>query len=138
MVAPAAGEIAHPWYTEANVQTRLIGWLREHGYFRAQEAATVPDAAEQPVAFRGAYDQELWVRVAGLPEHRPETEAERRFAAAILDLIRYRNENKDVSLALALPDDSSPYTAAVAATAWLQQAMPFHLYWVAESGTVRV
>ena len=138
MVAPAAGDIARPWYTEAHVQTQLIGWLREHGYFRTQQIGATPHIEVQPLVFRGAYDQELWIRVIGYPEHRADAAADERFGTAIYGLVRDRTKNSAVSLALALPDGFPPYTAAVAATAWLQRTMPFHIYWVAQSGTVRV
>lgn len=82
--------------------------------------------------------RELWVSVKGFPENSPNTQARHWFSGAVFDLILYHGENPDVTLALGLPDGFPTYKGLPPRVKWLQESMPFRIYWVAESGRVSV
>lgn len=82
--------------------------------------------------------KELWVSVKGYPENSPNNQARHWFSSAVFDLVLYRGQNPDVSLAIGLPEGFSTYKGLIPRIRWLQDSMPFKIYWVAESGKVSV
>lgn len=133
---PSSSERA--WYWEGNVQSRLVAWLRGHGFVVKQEANTATREAGTDIIAESMSGHELWVSVKGYPERSTHVQARHWFANAIFDLILYRNERADVILAIALPDGFTTYATLARRTTWLRETMPFNIYWIAESGAVRV
>ncbi len=126
------------WYWEGNIQNCLARWLRQQGYIIRQEANTATREAGTDIIAERASGQELWVSVKGYPERSTHVQARHWFAGALFDLVLYRNERTDVALAIALPDGFATYLNLAIRTLWLRNAMPFSIYWIAESGDVRV
>lgn len=126
------------WYWEGNIQSRLVRWLRERGYDIVQEADTATREAGKDIIAAAADGTELWVSVKGFPERSSHVQARHWFAGAVFDLILYRAERADVRLALAFPESFTTYASLAARVAWLRASMPFTIYWVSESGEVRV
>jgi hypothetical protein len=140
-VKPASpqGEISERrWYWEGNVQSGLVRWFREHGYAIEQEANTATREAGKDIVATDHDGMAVWVSVKGFPERSTHVQARHWFAGALFDLVLYRNERPDVRLALAFPDGFTTYRSLAARTAWLRTAMPFTIYWVSESGEVRI
>jgi hypothetical protein len=125
------------WYWEGHVQSSLVRWFREHGYAIEQEANTATHEAGKDIIATAPDGAPLWVSVKGFPDRSTHVQARHWFAGALFDLILYRNERKDVRLALAFPDGFTTYRSLAARTAWLRTSMPFTIYWVSESGEVR-
>ncbi len=120
------------------MQCALVAWLVGQGYWiaGASNAAAGSDRIDiEAVAPDG---RDLWVSVKGYPEQSQDSQARNRFAAAVLDLVCYRNRRADVELALGLPDGFATYAALAPGTAWLRQVTPFRIFWVSEDGAVRV
>ena len=136
---PLRGEsTVRPWCWEGNVQAALVRWFRDHGYVIEQEANTATREAGKDIVATDPDGRTVWVSVKGFPERSLHVQARHWFAGALFDLILYRHERPDVRLALAFPDGFTTYTALAARTAWLRTSMPFTIYWIAESGTVRI
>ncbi len=125
---------AEPWYSDGNVRSRLVNWLRDHGYFQTDDAAT-HDAGPDLIV-RNVYDATSRISVRGFPDGGGQDGARQWFAGALLDLALHRGDEADTHLALALPAGFATYTTLAAGIAWLHDAMPFTIYWVAESGEV--
>jgi hypothetical protein len=81
---------------------------------------------------------ELWISVKGYPEKSHHVQARHWFSGALFDLILYHGENPKARLGIALPDDFTTYENLVPRIKWLKESMPFQIYWVNESGSVRV
>ncbi len=113
------------------------GWP-EGGYLIQKVADTAARSPGKDIDAIGPDGRVLWVSVKGYPEKSKHTQARHWFAGGILDLVRYRHEREDVSLALCLPDGFTTYQNLARQTPWLRNAMPFVIYWVLESGEVRV
>lgn len=130
---------ALPWYREEHIRARLGNWLRDHGYFPATDATTGDTGTDLVV--QSVYGATSRISVRGYPDGDRQDEARQWFAGAVFDLARHRdtrNQNGgDVGLALALPAGFTIYTTLTADIAWLRDAMPFTIYWVTESGSVR-
>lgn len=127
----------HPWFWEGNVQRTAAASLRERGWDIVGEADT---ASREPgtdiVATRAS--KTLWVTVKGYPERsgrtHPATQARHWYAAAIFDIVRYREAKPDIVLAVALPDFPT-YRSLARQTAWLETAAPFAFIWIAADGS---
>jgi hypothetical protein len=136
--APLPSASQRLWYWEGNVQSRLVAWLRDHGFVVKQEANTATREAGTDIIAESASGQELWISVKGYPERSTHVQARHWFANALFDLVLYRNERTNVILAIALPDGFTTYATLARRTTWLRETMPFNIYWIAESGNVRV
>lgn len=137
---PASESInnARPWYWEGNVQAAVAAHLVSEGYSIRSVANTESREPGKDIIAISPDGRELWVSVKGFPENSPNTQARHWFSGAVFDLILYHGENPDVSLALGLPDGFSTYKGLAPRVKWLQESMPFRIYWVAESGRVSV
>lgn len=122
------------WYCEEHVRSRLVFWLRDHGYFPMNGTAA-PDS-DNLLVVRSVYGAISRIAVRGFPGDTAH-EARQWFANAVLDLALQRDDDADVGLALALPAGFTAYATLAAGITWLRGAMPFTIYWVTESGNVQ-
>jgi hypothetical protein len=72
----------------------------------------------------------------GFPTTSPQPQARHWFAGALFDLELYHSERADVRLALALPKRFPTYHRLLARVDWLKAALPFTVFWVAETDEV--
>jgi hypothetical protein len=86
-------------------------------------------------------DKSLWVTVKGYPQGtektNPSVQAVHWFKQAVFDIVEYRERDKIVSLAVALPDYPRYHSLAQRIT-WLKPVANFIYYWVKQSGEVSV
>ena len=68
----------------------------------------------------------------------PSTQARHWFSHAVLDVVRYRDESDRVLLAIGLPDGFVTYRNLASSVLWLRANLPFTIFWVDESGAIRV
>ncbi len=129
---------ADAWPSAQRVQTLLLAYLAGHGDFREQDRHNDAGDGAADMTVRNVYDAETFIAVRGYPAPDNPAQARTWFAEALLDLALHHGAGGSSSLALALPDGFAAYTHLATQTRWLSAAMPFHLYWVAESGSVRV
>ena len=129
-----------PWYWEGNVQSTLVTWLKSHGFFIDHVANTATREAGKDIIAVAPDGKTLWVSVKGFPqgERHTTTQARHWFSHAVFDIVLYRNERSDVNLALAFPEGFRTYKALAARIGVLRRAIPFTIYWISESGTVRI
>ena len=121
------------------MQSTLAAWLTHQGLRIERVANTATREAGKDIVAVTAEGKTLWVSVKGFPEGmKPYTQARHWFSGAVFDLILYRDERADVELALAFPDGFPTYRALAARLSPLRQAMPFTIYWISESGSVRI
>jgi len=129
--------VDRPWYWEGNVQSKLASWLRESGWSIAQEANTsTRETGIDLIANRGP--KQLWVSVKGWPENSPNVQARHWFAGAILDVVRYRDIDHTVRLAIGIPSGYKTYQNLVNSVQWLRRTLPLLIMEVSQAGDVRV
>ena len=138
MEAPKAKRVlsTRPWYWEGNIQSVLVAWLVGRGYMIRSVTDTAAREQGKDIVAVSPDGRELWVSVKGYPEKSAGVQARHWFAGALFDLVVYRGESPDADLALGLPDGFGTYAGLASRVAWLRIAMPFTIYWVAESGAV--
>ncbi len=56
----------------------------------------------------------------------------------MFDLVLYRDESNSADLSLGLPDGFATYKNLTDRVTWLRSHLPFTIYWVSESGEVRL
>jgi hypothetical protein len=125
-----------PWSWEGNVQTRLATWLSTRGFAVRQDANTAAREHGIDVIARSSSRRDLLVTVKGWPEEGADAQARHWFAGALLDLALSRSDYPDAQLGVAFPDGFATYKALAHRTAWLAEAVPFSIFWVAENGEV--
>lgn len=135
--ADAVGPTRSSWYWEGNVVSRLVSWLANRSYSIRSVADTAARSAGKDIVATTPDGKELWITVKGYPENRSNTQARHYFAGALLDVALYRSEGTDAEVAIALPDGFATYVNLAARITWLRNAVPFTIYWVDESGSVR-
>lgn len=128
-------ESGRPWFWEGNVQAAVVAWLCQQGWTVLRTADTATREPGKDIEARRD-GSDLWVTVKGLPLAHPNAQARLWFADAIFDVVRYRQENSAVLIAIALPV-SHLYQRWMERTAWFQRAAPFDYLWVSEDGAVR-
>lgn len=83
----------------------------------------------------------IWVSVKGYPKGtdktNPSVQAGHWFKQAIFDIIAYRERDRNVLLAVALPDFPR-YRSMAERITWIKPAANFYYFWVNESGDVVV
>lgn len=126
------------WYWEGNVQSKVISFLAAQGYHIRSVANTA--SHQQGIDIMAEKDGEpLWVSVKGYPEGtqktNPSLQAGHWFKQAIFDMVEYRERDKNVSLAIALPNFPC-YRSMARRITWLKPASNFSYFWVNEDGTV--
>lgn len=129
---------SNDWYWEGNVKAKVVNYLVLNGYFIRSVADTTSRALGKDIVALARDGNELWVSVKGYLEKSQHEQAHHWFSHAIFDLILYRGESSTVKLALALPDGFTTYANLLPRVEWLKQTMPFEIFWVSESGGVRV
>jgi hypothetical protein len=129
---------ADAWPSAQRVQTLLLAYLKGHGQFREQSDHNDAGDGAADVTVRNVYDAETFIAVRGYPTPDDPAQARTWFAEALLDLALHHTADGSLHLALALPDGFAAYTHLATQTQWLHDAMPFHIYWIAESGSARV
>jgi hypothetical protein len=137
VVQPAADERARPWFWEGNVQARIVENLERSGYTIGHTENTATREAGTDIVARSADGRVLWVTVKGFPEKSALVQARHWFAGALLDVALYRGVEPRIELAVGLPDFQT-FRTLVSRVTWLMSVVPFSVFWVAESGTVRM
>jgi len=126
------------WYWEGNVQARVVSYLAYNGYTVQRVANTASREAGKDIIAVASDGSELWVSVKGYPERSSSTQARHWFSGAVFDLLLYRGQDPNVKLALAFPTGFVTYSNLLLRIAWLQEMIPFKVFWVSEDGSVRV
>ena len=119
------------------MQARIAAHLESQGLSVVSTADTATREAGKDLIARTPGSAELWVSVKGYPERSSHTQARHWFSHAIFDLVMYRDEDSDVTLAIGLPDGYSTYRNLVGRVTWLRKQLPFWVFWVSEDGQVR-
>ncbi len=130
-----------PWHWEGNVQARLVTHLASEGWRLVSAANTAAKSTGKDIVAERDR-KSLWISVKGFPESKsrthPATQARHWFSHAVFDVVMYRDEDASVELAIGLPAGYTTYENLAARVRWLRQNLPFSIYWVSESGTVRL
>jgi hypothetical protein len=137
---PDTGDTERLWHWEGNVQARLVTWLARDGWSIMSAANTAAKSAGKDIiAERDG--RTLWVSVKGFPtgtqKTNPSTQARHWFSHAVFDLVMYRDQSDSAELALGLPDGFATYQNLAERVRWLRTNLPFSIFWVAESGSIR-
>lgn len=128
------------WFWEGNVQEKVVTYLAMQNYRIISQADT---ASQQQgidiVAERNGII--LWVSVKGYPKGtartNPSVQAAHWFKQVIFDMIEYREQDKEVLLAVALPDYRRHHSLAEKIS-WFKPVAKFSYFWVNENGDVSV
>jgi hypothetical protein len=128
------------WFWEGNVQSKVINSLAMQGYHIRSVADTA--SHQQGIDIVAEKDgKPLWVSVKGYPQGtdktNPSVQAGHWFKQAIFDIVEYRERDKNVSLAIALPDFPR-YRSMSQKITWLKPVANFSYFWVNENGDVVV
>lgn len=128
-------EVERPWFWEGYIQDRVVEHLISEGYGILRSANTA--SREPGIDIEAESDgRRLWVSIKGYPTSSPYMQARHWFGAAIFDLVLYREQRSDVSLALGLPRGLKTYENLAARVTWLRTSMPFTTFWVDGQGRV--
>jgi hypothetical protein len=131
---PASSQ-SRPWYWEGNVQDRIKAHLKTSGWQIISSADTASRAAGKDIV--ATKDGEtLWVSVKGWPEKSANVQARHWFSGALFDLVMYRTESQQPRLAVGLPDGFATYRNLLPRVRWLQERLPFEVFFVSEGGDV--
>lgn len=117
----------------------MVSWLERKKWCIRQTANTAAKAqGKDIVATKGSV--ELWVSVKGFPtgteRTNAATQARHWFAHALFDVLLYRDERRDVELAIALPAGFPTYGKLAGRVRWLRDNLPLTFLWVSEDGEV--
>ena len=113
-------------------------WLSSRGFAVRQAANTATREQGIDVIAGSSSGRDLLVTVKGWPEESADVQARHWFAGTLLDLVLYRGDYPDAQLGVAFPDGFTTYKTLARRTAWLAEAVPFSIFWVAEGGDVTV
>jgi hypothetical protein len=126
------------WFWEGNVQSRVVIYLATLSYCIRSVADTASHQQGIDIVAE-KNEKNLWVTVKGYPrgteKTNPSIQATHWFTHAVFDIVQYRERDKYVSLAIALPDYPRYHTLAQRIT-WFKLAANFIYYWVKQSGEV--
>jgi hypothetical protein len=111
--------------------------LKRLGYAIESVVDTGTKEPGTDIVARSSGGQGLWVTVKGFPEKSAYTQARHWFAGALMDVVLYRGAESAIDLAIGLPDGFPTFQALASRVAWLRDRVPYSVYWVGESGTVR-
>jgi len=128
------------WFWEGNVQAKVMGFLGMQGYSIRSAADT--SSHQQGIDIVAEKEGKLlWVSVKGYPQGtdktNPSVQAGHWFKQVIFDMIEYRERDKDVMLAVALPDFPR-YHSLTQKITWFQPVAKFSYFWVKANGDVEV
>jgi len=128
------------WFWEGNVQAKVVAHLIAQNYQITSQADTASyQKGIDIVAERDGII--LWVSVKGYPKGtdktNPSLQASHWFKQVIFDMIEYRERDKKVLLAVALPDYPR-YHSLAKKILWFKPVANFSYFWVKENGEVSV
>ena len=130
-----------PWHWEGNVQSILVKHLIHNGISVSRTANTATREQGIDIEAISQTGCPIWITVKGYPEDKgkahPATQARHWFSQAIFDIILYRNESEDASLAIGLPDGYPAYINLAKRINWFLKTSKTTIYWVSKSGRVR-
>ncbi len=126
------------WFWEGNIQAKIIEYLVSN---KCQILSVADTASRQPgidiVAKKDGLN--IWVSVKGYPRETEKTKASTQashwFKDVIFDVLRYRQEEKNVIIGVGLPDFPRFHNLANSIS-WLKTTGKFTYFWVAENGQV--
>lgn len=128
------------WFWEGNIQSKIVNYLMTQNY----RICSVADTATHQQGIDIIAEQNgknLWVSVKGYPKGtdktNPSSQAVHWFKHAIFDIIQYREKDKNVLLAVALPDYPR-YHTLTKKISWFKPVAKFSYFWVKENGEVSV
>lgn len=132
---------ARPWHWEGHVQAAVEAWLVGRGWTITQAVDTASKQQGTDLIASKPH-RRLWVTVKGFPAQTertyPATQARHWFSHAMFDVMIYRERDRDVEIAVALPDGKPTYLNNAGKVTWFQAAADFAYFWVDEHGGVRV
>ena len=128
------------WFWEGNIQSKVIHYLAANGFYIRSVADTA--SHQQGIDIVAEKDgKSLWVSVKGYPQGtdrtNPSVQAGHWFKQAIFDIIDYRERDKNVLLAVALPDYPR-YRSLAQKITWFKPVANFVYFWVKEDSQVVV
>lgn len=141
-VAEARATTSKPWFWEGHVQAALVQHLTASGWALVSQADTASKEAGVDIVANDPQGQAWWISVKGYPESRadkrtrPSTQAPHWFAAAMLDVAKYRTKSDDVMIGVAFPGPFTTYERLMRQTEWLQYAAGHWYFVVQENGDV--
>ncbi len=126
------------WFWEGNVQSLVIVYMSANHY----QIRSVADTANHQQGIDIIAEKNgkfLWVSVKGYPRGTERTnatiQAAHWFKEVVFDMIEYRERNREVLLAIALPDYPR-YHSLAKKISWLKPVANFSYYWVKENGNI--
>ncbi|MBT9142916.1 MAG: hypothetical protein DDT32_01600 [Syntrophomonadaceae bacterium] len=126
-----------PWYWEGNIQAVLASYLAKNEYKIMSIANTASRESGKDIEAIMPEGKTLWISVKGWPEKSQNTQARHWFSQGMFDIILYRNESKDIELALAFPDGFPTYHNLTKRIKWFQELAKFKIFWISEEGLIR-
>lgn len=128
----AIEEYHKTWYWEQNVQDVIVSFLKGEGYIILSEAnSKTHERGIDIIAKKNG--KELWVTVKGFPRMKnrtkPNAQCVHWFSSALYDMIKYRERNKEIKLAIALPDFER-YRNLANEISWFKADAKFNFFWV--------
>jgi len=128
------------WFWEGNVQAKVVDYLVTQNYQIMSQADTA--SHQQGIDIIAKQNGiSLWVSVKGYPKGtektNPSVQAAHWFKQVIFDMIEYRERDKEVLLAVALPDYPR-YQRLAKKIPWFKPVAKFSYFWVKENGEVSV
>ncbi|MCS6939717.1 MAG: hypothetical protein NZM94_10620, partial [Roseiflexus sp.] len=128
------------WFWEGNIQSKVVQYLAAQGFHIRSVADTA--SHQQGIDIVAEKDGKfLWVSVKGHPQDtgktNPSVQAGHWFKQAIFDVIEYRERDKQVLIAVALPDYPR-YRSLAQKITWFKPVANFVYFWVKEDGQVSV
>ena len=127
-----------PWYWEGNIQDVLAIYLVKEGYKIMTIANTASHDRGKDIEAIAPDGKEVWISVKGWPERSQNIQARHWFSQALFDIILYRDESKDVELALAFPEGFTTYHNLAKRVKWFQQLAKSKIFWISEEGAIHV
>jgi hypothetical protein len=134
---PSVDVEGHPWYWEGNIHSVLASHLARNGYRIMSIANTALRESGKDIEAITPDGKTLWVSAKGWPEKSQNTQARHWFSQALFDIILYRDESRDVDLALAFPDGFPTYLNLVKRIGWFKEHAKFKIYWISGGGSIR-
>lgn len=135
-----ASDETKPWFWEGNVQQAVVNYLESQKYTILQAVNTASHQQGKDIITESSGGL-LWITVKGYPKGttrtHPTVQAGHWFKEALFDIVRYRGEDAEVALAIALPDFPR-YRRLTYKVSWFQPVARFSYFWVNEDGTVNI
>ncbi len=139
MIEPKSSDVGgvRPWYWEGNIQAVLASYLAKNEFRMMSIANTALRESGKDIEAITPEGKTLWISVKGWPEKSQNTQARHWFSQGIFNIILYRDESKDVELALAFPDGFPTYHNLTKRIKWFQELAKFKIFWISKEGLIR-